>query len=149
MFSLFQLFFLSPAMEQSSAASCSHFPASVYLFISFPSYLPQHCRDISTFPIFISLSFHSASHLISTPFLPSFLSVISLALPPPSSFIFSLFLPLKHNHALSDGCLAPHLSLTRGNVCGMRRPAALQDENVGNVSLLSMHANRLWVFLAL
>lgn len=54
-----------------------------------------------------------------------------------------------HNHALSDVSLAPHLSLTCGNLCSLHRPTALLDENVGNISLLSMHANRLWVFLAL
>lgn len=45
--------------------------------------------------------------------------------------------------------LAPRLSLTCGNLCGMHHPTALLDKSVGNIRLLSVHAIRLWVFLAL
>lgn len=124
--------------------ACSHFPVFMYLFISFPSYLPRHYCDISTFPIFISLSSFCLPTHIYTFFSPSFLSVISLPLPPSSSFIFSLINTIMLSLMCSR---APRLSLTCGNLCGMHRPTALLDENVGNISLLSMHANRLWVFL--
>lgn len=147
--SLFQFLFLSPAMEQSSSVSCSHFLVSMYLFISFLSHLPRRCCDISTFPIFISLSFHSASQLIPIHFFLILFWFLCPCLPHHhlSSFHFSL--SHEHNHAPSDVHLAPHLSLTCGNLCGMHHPTALLDKNVGNITLISMHAIRLWVFLAL
>lgn len=61
---------------------------SMYLFISIPSYQPRQYCDISTFPIFISLSFHSASQLISLPF---FLILCSDFSAPASFITFHLF----------------------------------------------------------
>lgn len=74
-----------------------HFSVSLYLFTSFPSYLPRLYCNLSIFHIFfffISLSFHSASQLIYIPF-SSFFAVIYHNMPASSSFIFSLFLSHK------------------------------------------------------
>lgn len=75
-----------------------HFSVSLYLFISFPSYLPSLYCDISTFPIFISLSFHSASRLVSIPFSSFFAESY---LPPASIIIFHL---LTLSLSLTQSC---------------------------------------------